>query len=773
MLRKFFYGFGFAALLGSVLAVAQPASAQQAGDIVPGRYIVIFDSNTSPGAAAADLGRAHGFQVRHVYSRALNGMAIQFPAGAAEAGILTALRRDPRVLSIGADLYAVAVAEIVTDGLNRVHGGNYSPGDPNTGAGVTVAVFDSGLDFNHEDLDDNILTDLSVNCLDHLDQDPPGCVPGGQDDDGHGTFVGGIIAAEDNDRDIVGVAPGAKLIAVKVLDANGSGPFTDIIAGLEYVIGLGSGAVQVANMSLGLYCSVCTDNSTNTTVIAFHSAVDALVAAGITLVVAAGNDGMDVANYIPGSFDSVVTVSAMVDWDGQPDGDGGTFVVTTMGRVADDTFVKFSNYGADVDIIAPGLFVTSLIWGGTTGSGSGTSFSAPYVAGAAALFVSDYMANNNGAKPSPATVQLALIETGECHEGAGNTFYGDNGGCAEIWPKDKDDIAEPLVRADNVLTTFEPDEPVHDVAVSVSANPASVEDGSTTIISVTVTNIGNQDETVDVTVVDTSNSNASVGSDTTGILAPGGFETLNFDWIAAGVGDHIMEATASPVAGETSTADNTKTTTVTVQSPSTDVAVLSVSAPATVTQGDIVDVMVHVSNVGTTHESVTVTLTDSGGAVVGTVGGQQAFIILAGDQVTRTFTWDTTSASTDTHTLTASHDLTDDDDSNDSAFTMSTVSVPVVGPTVDTIYPNSASTNSTTDVTIIGSGFDGATVAFTGGSGPTPVVSNVLVVDGTTITATVTVKKGGPNRDRVWNVVVTNFDGSSDTLSPGFTVVMP
>ncbi len=317
MLRKFFYGLGMAALLGSILVVAQPASAQQAGDIVPGSYIVIFDSNTSPGAAAADLGRFHGFQVRHVYSRALNGMAIQFPAGAAEAGILTALRRDPRVLSIGADLYAVAIAaDIVTDGLSRIHGGAYSPGVPHTGAGVTVAVFDSGLDFDHLDLDANILVGLSRNCL-----GGGGCVCGGQDDNGHGTFVGGIIAAEaGNNRDIVGVASGAKLIAVKVLDENGSGPFTDIIAGLQYIQGLNedqdlTNDVQVANMSLGLFCSVCTDDSTHPTVIAFHTAVDALVNAGITLVVAAGNDNADAANDIPASFDSVVTVSALADWD--------------------------------------------------------------------------------------------------------------------------------------------------------------------------------------------------------------------------------------------------------------------------------------------------------------------------------------------------------------------------------------------------------------------------------------------------------------------------
>jgi len=669
--RKFFYGLGMVALLGSVLVVAQPASAQQAGDIVPGRYIVIFDSGTAAGAAAADLGRAHGFQVRHVYSRALNGMAIQFPAGAAEAGILTALRRDPRVLSIGADLYAVAI-DTVTDGLNRIHGGAYSPGVPNTGLGVTVAVFDSGLDFVHADLNDNILTGLSVNCLDHLDQDPPGCVPGGQDDNGHGTFVGGIIAAEDNGQHIVGVAPDAKLIAVKVLDEDGSGPFTDIIAGLEYVIGLGSGMVQVANMSLGLSCSVCTDDSTHPTVIAFHTAVDALVAAGITLVVAAGNDNADAANNIPASFDSVVTVSALADWDGQPGGDGGAIIFIGLGKQNDDTFAKFSNYGADVDVIAPGFLVTSLIWGGGTGSGSGTSFSAPYTAGVAALFIAA------GGSSLPADVRNALIQTGECHENAGATLYGDSGGCAEIWPNDKDGIAEPMVRADKVMTTFEPDEPVHDVAVSVSANPASVEEGSTTIISVTVTNIGNQDETVDVAVVDTSNGNASVGSGTTGTLAPGGFQTLNFDWTAAGVGDHIMEATASPVAGETSTADNTKSTTVTVTPMGVethDVAVAGVSAPGKVKPGKTANVSVTLDNLGTVDETVDVVLTTTGGTI--TDSPMTDVVLLAGSTGNQvTFKWDTTGATEGTHTLEATVTLlgvTDEDPANNTGSTTSFV----------------------------------------------------------------------------------------------------
>ena len=167
------------------------------------------------------------------------------------------------------------------------------------------------------------------------------------------------------------------------------------------------------------------------------------------------------------------------------------------------------------------------------------------------------------------------------------------------------------------------------------------------------------------------------------------------------------------------------------------------------------------------------TLTDTDGAMAGPVSASQTFLIVAGSQITLTFTWDTTGASTDTHTLTAFHELADDDDAtNDSASTTSTVSEPVDGPTVTGIDPNTMSTNTSGGVTITGSGFDAATVAFTGGSGPTPSASIDSVVDGQII-ATVTVKRGGPSRVRVWDVVVTNFDGSSVTVSGGFTVTPP
>ena len=646
-----------AALLGSVLAVAQPVWAQQAGDIVPGRYIVTFDGNTSPGAAAADLSQAHGFQVRHVYSRALNGMAIQFPAGAAEAGILTALRRDPRVQSIGADRYVAAI-DIVTDGLNRIHGGAYNAGVPSTGAGVTVAVFDTGLDFTHADLNDNILTGLSVNCT------IGGCPSGGQDDNGHGTFVGGIIAAEDNGQDIVGVAPAAKLIAVKVLDAGGSGTFSGVIAGVDYVTGLGSGVVQVGNMSLGAYCSVCTDNSTDPTVVAFHAAVDNLVAAGITLVVAAGNDYADAAYDIPASFDSVVTVSAMADWDGVPGGNGGAILFGGgIGWQYDDTFAKFSNYGADIDVIAPGFLVTSLRLGGGTGGGSGTSFSSPYTAGVAAAYI------GAGGSSVPADVRNALIQSGECRENAGGTLFKDNGGCAEIWPNDPDGIAEPMVRADTLFDT-PPPPPVNDVAVnSVAVDSTPIIDGVLNSVSVNVANIGDEG-TGDFSVSLTDNG--TLVETRNGVtLAAGASTTLVFDWMPSGAGEHVL--TASHNVADEDNSNDSKTTTVTVPVDPTDVAVLSVSAPATVNKRDIVDVTVDIGNGGTTDETVTATLTDTGGSAAGSVSGPQTFTILAGTQVTLSFTWDTTGASEDSHTLTASHGLADDDNTNDSASTTVTV----------------------------------------------------------------------------------------------------
>jgi len=163
---------------------------------------------------------------------------------------------------------------------------------------------------------------------------------------------------------------------------------------------------------------------------------------------------------------------------------------------------------------------------------------------------------------------------------------------------------------------------------------------------------------------------------------------------------------------------------------------------------------------------INVTLTDvTDGVTIGTqtISGGLA----AGGSATLTFSWDTSGASIGAHTLTASHNFTDDNASNNSMDTTVTVNEPGAGISVTGIDPNQIPAGSTIPVTITGSGFvAGAEVTFENGDGPAPKASNVEVSgDGATITATITAKSGGPPRDRIWDVRVTNPDGSSGVLT--------
>lgn len=206
--------------------------------------------------------------------------------------------------------------------------------------------------------------------------------------------------------------------------------------------------------------------------------------------------------------------------------------------------------------------------------------------------------------------------------------------------------------------------------------------------------------------------------------------------------------------------------------PKTDVAITAVEAPGSVLQGDVVEVSVTVENVGTEDvtSDITVILTDdTDGSDVGTQtisGG-----LTAGASETLTFSWDTGSATIGDHTLIAAHDFTDDDPSNDSKSTTVTVTEETAGISVTGIDPDTMTVGTTIDVTITGSGFvDGAAVTFENGAGPAPEASNIVISDGTSITAAVTAKSAGPPKDRTWDVRVTNPDGSSAVLEGGFTV---
>jgi hypothetical protein len=204
----------------------------------------------------------------------------------------------------------------------------------------------------------------------------------------------------------------------------------------------------------------------------------------------------------------------------------------------------------------------------------------------------------------------------------------------------------------------------------------------------------------------------------------------------------------------------------------TDIAIVAVEAPSSVVQGDTAGVDVMVGNVGNRDvtDDVNVTLTDDTDDVsIGTQvisGG-----LSAGGFTTLTFSWSTSGTTMGDHTLTAEHDYTDDDATNDSSSATVSVTEEAADIDVTGIDPSTMVAGTTVAVTITGSGFlAGADVALENGAGPAPAVSGVVVGDGSRITATVTAKSGGPPKDRVWDVRVTNPDGSSAVLKGGFTV---
>ena len=217
-----------------------------------------------------------------------------------------------------------------------------------------IAILDTGIDMNHPDL--NVYAQKTF-------------VAGtstANDDNGHGTHVAGIAAAKDNSIGVVGVAPGARLWAVKVLDSSGAGALSDVIAGIDYITGHAN-EIDVVNMSFGCQC-----DST-----ALNSAVNNAVSAGITFVAAAGNNGQDASAFSPASNPNVIAVGAIADSDGRC---GGLGPSTQYGN--DDTFATFSNYGPKVTIAAPGVNILSTYYGGSYTTLSGTSMAAPHVAGA-------------------------------------------------------------------------------------------------------------------------------------------------------------------------------------------------------------------------------------------------------------------------------------------------------------------------------------------------------------------------------------------------------
>lgn len=351
------------ALLGAIVAVG-PAAAQPAP---AGTYIVVLrPSAADVPATASNIARAHGGTVGFVYEHALRGFSLRVPAAAAAA-----IARNPGVAYVEADQLFAVEAQTVPTGIRRI----FAPGNPNLDidgtdderVDVDVAVIDTGIDLDHPDL--NVVG--STNCASG-GPFTQSCGSGGDDGNGHGTHVAGSVAALDNSTGVVGVAPGARLWAVRVLGNNGSGYTSWIVAGMDWVTARAS-TIEVANMSLGGSGSQALDDAANR-----------MADAGVALAVAAGNSDANAANFSPARAQKVLTVSALADFNGLAGGGGAPTCRTDQ----DDTLADFSNWGSTIELAAPGVCILSTWLNGGYDTISGTSMASPHAAGGLALLAS-------------------------------------------------------------------------------------------------------------------------------------------------------------------------------------------------------------------------------------------------------------------------------------------------------------------------------------------------------------------------------------------------
>ena len=406
-----------AASWGASVASASPDSERRAVDVIAGRYIVVLRPTANVAAVARAQGRNMGFTPDHVYSHALKGYAGVLPAAA-----VAELRQDPQVAYITEDRVVratatapVAAGDSVPPGVRRI--GAATTTAVHTASTVNVAIIDTGIDLSHPDLN-------AVN--------GKNCVRGGaraNDDNGHGSHVAGTIAARNNGSGVVGVVPGTKLYAVKVLNRQGSGSTSSVICGIDWVTANASALnIKVANMSLGGGGSN-DDNCGKTNNDPEHQAICRSTAAGVTYVVAAGNSGSDQAAHVPASYPEVLTVTAMTDTDGQAGASGGSPACRT--GEADDRFATFSNYAtttvqSDHTIAAPGVCIRSTWKSGGYNTISGTSMATPHVAGSVALCLGTGGATGPCTGFSPAQIVQKLRSDASAHAtSANNGFTGD------------------------------------------------------------------------------------------------------------------------------------------------------------------------------------------------------------------------------------------------------------------------------------------------------------------------------------------------------------
>jgi subtilisin family serine protease len=344
-----------------------------AHSVIPDQYIVVLEEEEvrEPSAIAREHARRHGAHVIHTYQHALEGYVARIPDHR-----LDELRDEEHIDYIERDRTVTIVAQRLPWGIDLVDAdvSSTKAGDRQGEiTNVNAYIIDTGIDKRHADL----------NVVNHVN------FAKGKNTDcnGHGTHIAGTVAAKDNERGVVGVAPGAPLTGVKVLGCRGRGTMSDVIEGIDWVTA-NADKPAIANMSLVSGASK-----------AFDKAVRKSANSGIFYAVAAGNDDADACNSSParagaGTNNGIATVAA---------------------TNREDKETSWSNYGSCVDIWAPGARSLSTKKGGGTTMKSGTSTASAHVGGGALLYLSSH------AGASPTTIELALkthaTSTGETSEG--------------------------------------------------------------------------------------------------------------------------------------------------------------------------------------------------------------------------------------------------------------------------------------------------------------------------------------------------------------------